>query len=143
MLELSILLKEKQKGNEKDEEAEDNEAEEDEAEDIVYDDDDIEDYDEDSEAEEFKETEEEFLERYSKVAVALENGSPIEEGHIEDQEHQTELGHLMDVDQRGVVPSMIEKYDHVLIREQAIPSQLILNFLNAFPGCSSFFQQSR
>lgn len=49
-------------------------------------------YRQESETEEHEETEEEFLDRYAKAAVALETGTVIEEGDEEDQEHETELG---------------------------------------------------
>lgn len=53
-------------------------------------------YSQESEPEEQEETEEEFLDRYAKAAVALENGTVIEEGDVEDQEHETELGKPVD-----------------------------------------------
>ncbi|KAJ7955304.1 Importin beta-like SAD2-like protein [Quillaja saponaria] len=137
VLQLSVRLKEVQEENEDEQEVEEDEDDDDD------DDNDIEDDDEDSEAEEYEETEDEFLDRYAKSAVALENGSLIEEGDVEDQDLETELGNLIDVDQRRVVLSLIEKYHHVLIPKRAISSQLILNFLDAFPECSLFFQQSR
>lgn len=46
----------------------------------------------DSEAEEHEETEEEFLSRYAKAAVSLEDGIDIDEGDLEDQDHEVELG---------------------------------------------------
>jgi hypothetical protein len=49
-----------------------------------------------SEPEEHEETEEEFLDRYAKAAAALENGTVIEEGDEEDQDHETELGKPVD-----------------------------------------------
>jgi hypothetical protein len=50
-------------------------------------------------------------------------------------------GQLLDVDEQKVVLSLIEKYHHVLIQGQGLPSQLITGFLNAFPGCGLYFQQ--
>jgi hypothetical protein len=50
-------------------------------------------------------------------------------------------GQLLDVDEQKVVLSLIEKYHHVLIQGQSLPSQLITGFLNAFPGCGLYFQQ--
>jgi hypothetical protein len=49
-----------------------------------------------SEPEEHEETEEEFLDRYAKAAAALENGTVIEEGDEEDQDHETQLGKPVD-----------------------------------------------
>ncbi|KAJ1403033.1 Importin-beta, N-terminal domain [Sesbania bispinosa] len=96
---------------------------------------------EDSEVEEYEETEEEFLNRYAKAAEALENGSIIEEGDDEDQELEMELGQLHDVDEQKVVLSLIDKYHHVLIQGHSLPSELVVNFLNAFPGYGLHFQQ--
>ncbi|GMY28006.1 importin beta-like SAD2 homolog isoform X1 [Fagus crenata] len=137
LLEASVRLKEVQEEKEEDE---DDEQDED---DDGDDDEESEDYDEESEAEEHEETEEEFLDRYAKAAVALENGIVIEEGDEEDQDHDTELGSLEEVDQQRVVLSLIEKYHQLLIQGQALPLQLISSFLNAYPECSLFFQQSR
>ncbi|CAJ2650143.1 importin beta-like SAD2 homolog [Trifolium pratense] len=138
LMEVSVQLKELQ--DEKGDEEEAEEAEDDEDEDSE--DDDSEDYDEDSEVEEYEETEEEFLNRYAKAAGALEDGSAIiEEGDVEDQELDMELGQLLEVDEQKVVLSLIEKYHHVLIQGQGLPSQLITSFLNAFPSCGLYFQQ--
>lgn len=46
----------------------------------------------DSEEDEHEETEEEFLERCAKTASALENGTLVEEGDIDDQDQEIELG---------------------------------------------------
>ncbi|KAG7995708.1 hypothetical protein I3843_01G123200 [Carya illinoinensis] len=133
LLEASARLKEVQEENE---EAEQDDEEEDD------DDDESSDYDEESEPEEQEETEEEFLDRYAKAAVALENGTVIEEGDVEDQEHETELGSLEEVDERKVVLSLIEKYHRALIQGQTLPLELISRFLNAYPECSLYFQKS-
>ncbi|KAF5464846.1 hypothetical protein F2P56_014895 [Juglans regia] len=132
LLEASARLKEVQEEKE--------EAEQDDEEDDDDDDDETSDYDEESEPEEQEETEEEFLDRYAKAAVALENGTVIEEGDVEDQEHETELGSLEEVDERKVVLSLIEKYHHALIQGQTLPLELISRFLNAYPECSLYFQ---
>ncbi|XP_057416907.1 importin beta-like SAD2 homolog isoform X2 [Lotus japonicus] len=140
LLEVSIRLKEAQDGEEdEDEEAE--EAENDDDGDEDSDDGDSEDYDEDSDVEEYEETEEEFLNRYAKAAEALENGSFIEEGDAEDEEVEVELGQLLDVDEQKQVLNLIYKYHQGLIQGQGLPSQLIMNFLNAFPGYGLYFQQ--
>lgn len=39
-----------------------------------------------------EETEEEFLERCAEAAVALEDGTLVEEGDVEDYEQEIELG---------------------------------------------------
>lgn len=46
----------------------------------------------DSEVDEHEETEEEFLNRYAKAAVGLQDGTIIEEGDVEEQDHVIELG---------------------------------------------------
>ena len=46
----------------------------------------------DSEVDEHEETEEEFLNRYAKAAASLQDGTAIEEGDEEDQDHEVELG---------------------------------------------------
>ncbi|QCD80116.1 Armadillo-type fold [Vigna unguiculata] len=98
---------------------------------------------EDSGTEEYEETEEEFLKRYAKAAEALENGSAIEEGDDEDQELELEIGQLMDIDEQMVLSSLIGQYHHVLIRGLVLPSELVVNFLNAFPVYNSYFNQYR
>ncbi|MED6179892.1 hypothetical protein PIB30_004946 [Stylosanthes scabra] len=143
LLEVSIRLKEVRDGKRDEQEDEEAENDDDENEDEASDDDDSEDYDEDSDDEEYEETEEEFLDRYAKAAEALENGSIIEEGDDEDQEVEMELGSLADVDEQNIVLSLIDKYRHILIEGHGLPSNVIMNFLNAFPGCSSYFQQYR
>ncbi|KAL9352190.1 hypothetical protein Peur_054870 [Populus x canadensis] len=133
LLEALVRLKEVQDEMEEDEE--DGEAEEDG--DEEEDDDD----NEDSEEDELEETEEEFLERYAKAASALENGVVVEEGDVEDQEHEIELGSLDEADEEKVVLSLIERFHHVLIQGHVIPPQIISSFLDAFPKFSCFFQQ--
>ncbi|KAJ6891524.1 hypothetical protein NC651_024890 [Populus alba x Populus x berolinensis] len=135
LLEALVRLKEVQDEMEEDEE--DGEAEEDGDEEDDDDDDD----NEDSEEDELEETEEEFLERYAKAASALENGMVVEEGDVEDQEHEIELGSLDEADEEKVLLSLIERFHHVLIQGHGIPPQIISNFLDAFPKFSCFFQQ--
>lgn len=50
-------------------------------------------------------------------------------------------GQLLDVDEQKIVLSLIDKYHHVLIQGQGLPSQLITSFLNAFPEHGLYFQQ--
>lgn len=53
-------------------------------------------YYQDSQSDDTEETEEHFLERYAKAAAILENSTVIEEGDLEDQEHETILGNSLD-----------------------------------------------
>ncbi|XP_028786891.1 importin beta-like SAD2 homolog isoform X2 [Neltuma alba] len=141
LLDLSMRLKEvQQEGKGEEEEPEESENDEDDEDsDGDFEDED----DEDSEAEEYEETEEEFLNRYAKAAEELENGSIIEEGDVEDQEPETELGRLIDIDEQKVVLSLIDKYSRVLINGRVLSSHVVVNFLNAFPEHGSYFQQFR
>ncbi|TKY54297.1 Importin beta SAD [Spatholobus suberectus] len=141
LLEVSLRLKEARDGKEDEQGSDD--AENDDDDEDEDEDSDNDDYDEDSETEEHEETEEEFLNRYAKAAEALENGSLIEEEDVEDQELDLELGQLIDIDEQKVLLSLIDKYHHVLIRGVVLPSELVMNFLNAFPGYGSYFQQYR
>ncbi|XVF38947.1 hypothetical protein REPUB_Repub20aG0146600 [Reevesia pubescens] len=165
LIETSIQLKEL------DEEMEDEQNDEESEDDKNNDDDDEEEIQDDEESEsEYEETEEEFLERYAQAASALENG--IVEGDAKDQYLEIELGKPVDelfsikclltswqiiqvpshlqstdgsleeVDQQRIVLSLIGRYHYALIHGQALSSQLVSSFINAFPDCSSFFQQS-
>ncbi|KAH9684060.1 Importin N-terminal domain-containing protein [Citrus sinensis] len=127
LMEAAVQLKEVQ------EEEENDEGDDEEAEDKEDDNEESEDDDEDSEGDECEETEEEFLERYAKAAVNLENNTLVEEGDVEDQEHDIELGSLDEVDQLKVVASSIERYHNVIMQGQTLSSQLISKFLKAYP----------
>ncbi|XP_020226880.1 importin beta-like SAD2 [Cajanus cajan] len=143
LLEVSVRLKEAYDEKE-DEQGSDDAENDDDEEEEEEEDSDNDDYDEDSETEEYEETEEEFLNRYAKAAEALENGSNnIEEVDVEDQELELELGQLIDVDEQKILTSLIEKYHQLLKRELVLPSELVMNFLNAFPVYDSYFQQYR
>ncbi|XP_031396138.1 importin beta-like SAD2 homolog isoform X3 [Punica granatum] len=115
LLEATVQLKEVQEGME-DEEDEDVDEEEDDnySEDEDSDDED----DEDSEIDELEETQEEFLDRYARAAVDLENGLVVEEGDVEDQEYEPELGCLEEVDIQRAVFSLIARHRDVLIKGQ-------------------------
>lgn len=134
LMDASIRLKEVQENMEDDEDGEDEDDENSE------DDEGTEDEDEDSQSDDTEETEEHFLERYAKAAAILENSTVIEEGDLEDQEHETILGSLEEVDQQKVVFSLMEKYHHVLIRGQALPAELVSSFVRSFPECNLFFR---
>ncbi|KAF7145239.1 hypothetical protein RHSIM_Rhsim04G0246500 [Rhododendron simsii] len=135
LMETSVSLKEAM-GEEEDDDEESGDDQ-----DAVDEDTEDDDDDEDSDDEEREETEEEFLDRYAKAAVALENGTVVEEGDVEDQEQELELGGLEEVDQQGIVISLITRYHQVLIQGQSLPPQVIASFLNTFPECNLVFQQ--
>ncbi|KAM3338224.1 importin beta-like SAD2 [Capsicum galapagoense] len=116
------------------------EEEGEESEDQASSDEETEDDDEDSEDDEHEETEEEFLERCAKTAAEMENGTIVEEGDVEDQELEIELGCLEDVDLESTVLLTIERYHQVLLRLQLSP-ELILSFLEVFPECKLYFRQ--
>ncbi|XP_059632005.1 importin beta-like SAD2 homolog [Cornus florida] len=137
LMEASVRLKEVQ--GEENEEDEDEDVGDQDTEEEEDDDDD----DEDSEDDEREETEEEFLDRCAKAAAALENGTFLEEGDVEDQEQGFELGHLGEINQQSIVVSLIERYHQVLVQGQSLPPELISAFVNTFPECSLYFQQSR
>ncbi|TQD74068.1 hypothetical protein C1H46_040397 [Malus baccata] len=71
----------------------------------------------DSEDDEYEETEEEFLNRYAEAALALENGC------------------LEEIDLETVVSSLLERYHPVVIQGHAFPPELISSFLQVFPQC--------
>ncbi|EXB80274.1 hypothetical protein L484_025130 [Morus notabilis] len=132
LLEASVRLKEMQEEDDVEEEAESDEDNDDETEDD----------EEDSDADEHEETEEEFLNRYAKAAAALQDGTIIEEGDVEDQDHVIELGCLEDIDPQRVVQSLLERFHRVLQQGQTVEPQLMSSFLDAFPEYDLFFQHS-
>lgn len=134
LMEASVSLKEAQGEEDDDEESRDDQ-------DAGDEDTEDDDNDEDSDDDEREETEEEFLDRYAKAAIALENGTVVEEGDVEDQEQELELGGLEEVDQESVVLSLIKRYHQVLLQGQSLPPQVISSFLNTFPECNLYFQQ--
>ena len=54
--------------------------------------------------------------------------------------HGVTTGTLEEVDQQRIIVSLIGRYHQALIQGQALSSQLVSNFINAFLNCSSFFQ---
>ncbi|XP_065863906.1 importin beta-like SAD2 homolog [Euphorbia lathyris] len=134
LMEASIKLKESQQEETEDEE-DDGEAEDDDEED-----EDDDDYDDDSEDDERDETQEEFLERYARVAEALANGT-VEEGDVEDQEHDIEIGTLEEVDEQRIILSLLQRIHHFLVPGQTLSPEVISAFLSAFPECQGFFQK--
>ncbi|KAL5849056.1 hypothetical protein ACOSQ4_007069 [Xanthoceras sorbifolium] len=133
LMEVSMRLKELQEEIENDEEEAEEEAEDEDDEESLDD-------DEDSEDDEHEETEEEFLERYARAALDLESNSLVEEGDVEDQEHEIELGSLEEVDPLKVMAVLLQRYPNVLKQGQTLPTQLISKFSNAFPQYALFFQ---
>ncbi|XP_022138528.1 importin beta-like SAD2 homolog isoform X2 [Momordica charantia] len=132
LMEASIRLKEVRG---KEEESDDNEEEDDDS-------DELED-DEDSDAAELEETEEEFLNRYAKAAIDLENSTLIEEADVDDQDQDIELGRYEDVDEEQILHSLVEKYRHIFLSQgQGWPSELLMRFSNAYPEYATFFQRS-
>lgn len=133
LMEASIRLKEVREENEEqseeDEEDEDNDSDE------------IED-DEDSDADELEETEEEFLDRYAKAAIDLENSTFIEEGDVEDHDQDIELGCYEEVDEGRIIYFLLEKYHPILSQGQGWPSELPMKFLNAYPAYTTFLRLS-
>ncbi|KAL5700694.1 hypothetical protein ACHQM5_026109 [Ranunculus cassubicifolius] len=134
LIEAVIRLKEVEDEDENEGEEADEDEEDDEDEDT--------DDDEDSEEDEHEETEEEFLERYAKASIELENGLEVEEGDIDDQDQEVELGVLGEIDQKGVALSLIERCNHIFLQGQNLPPQLVTGFLNTFPEYESFFVRS-
>lgn len=104
------------------------------------DDDEEEEEEEDSDVDEREETEEEFLDRYAKAAIALENGTNIEEGDMEDQEQELEMGDLEGVDPQSLVLSLLKGYHQVLVA-QSLPPPVISSFVDSFPEWNLYFQQ--
>ncbi|XP_057476826.1 LOW QUALITY PROTEIN: importin beta-like SAD2 homolog [Actinidia eriantha] len=125
LMEASVSLREAQ-GEEEDDDEESGDDQD--AGDEETDDD-----DEDSDDDEREETEEEFLDRYAKAAVSLENGTVVEEGDVEEQEQVLELGGLEEVDQQSVVLSLIQRYHQVLLQGHSLPPQVISCFLVHLP----------
>ncbi|KAK3190206.1 hypothetical protein Dsin_029767 [Dipteronia sinensis] len=132
LMEMSVRLKQLQEQTENDEEEEEEAEDEDDEESL--------DDDEDSEDDEHEETEAEFLERYARAALELESDSLVEEGDVEDQEREIELGSLEEIDPLKVMAVLLQRYHNVLTQGQALPSQVISNFSNAFPQYTLFFQ---
>ncbi|KAF9592182.1 hypothetical protein IFM89_012676 [Coptis chinensis] len=96
----------------------------------------------DSEDDEREETEEEFLDRYAKVSMSLENGIDVEEGDVEDQDQELELGTFGEVDQQRAALSLIERYNQIFVRGETLPLQLLTGFVNTFPEYDSLFLHS-
>jgi hypothetical protein len=96
-------------------------------------------FEQDSESDECEETEEEFLERYAKVAAELEDSEVIEEADEEDDDHEIDLGSLNEIDPQKLVLSLMEKHHQKVIN--LVPSEAISTFLNSFPIYTSLFSK--
>ncbi|XP_073009559.1 uncharacterized protein [Typha latifolia] len=131
LMEACIHLREVQEDGEEDDTQDiDDEASEDATDDDDYD-------DEDSEDDVREETEEEFLERYATAADGL--SEIVEEGDVEDEVEDLELGSFDEVDIQKIVLSLIESHHHVLTHGQALSPTLIQGILNKFPEYENFF----
>ncbi|XP_038975739.1 importin beta-like SAD2 isoform X2 [Phoenix dactylifera] len=98
--------------------------------------------DEDSEEDEREETEEEFLERYAKAADEL--SEMVEEGDVEYEAQELELGSLDEVDIQKTVLSLVQKHRQILIQVQALPLpySVFQRVLSTFPEYGLLFQVS-
>lgn len=132
MLDAFTRLKEVQEENEEVdsdvEESDDNEDNDDEGDD----------YDEDSEDDQLEETEEEFLDRYAKAAADLE----VDEGDVEDNELELELGSLDEMDLESSLLQLIKSSGQELMQGQALPPSLVQKLKNSFPEQPHLFQIS-
>lgn len=92
---------------------------------------DTDDDDEDSEDDDVREeTEEEFLARYA--AAAGESIEAVEEGDIDEETQDIELGSLDEMDIQQVVLSLIQKHT-ALLQAQVLPDDLIERIAETFP----------
>ncbi|XP_062182615.1 uncharacterized protein LOC133886794 [Phragmites australis] len=121
----------------------DNEDDDDGAEDLEDDDEeeeDTEDDDEDSEDDVVREeTEEEFLKRYA-LAAAGESIEIVEEGEIDEETQDIELGSLEEVDIQQVVLSLMQ--NQPALQVQMLPGSLIERITETFPEYEQFFRQA-
>ncbi|XP_020101763.1 uncharacterized protein LOC109719467 isoform X2 [Ananas comosus] len=135
LMEACIHLKEVQQEEENDDDDDGDDAEDtgDEASEDEIDD------EEDSEDDVREETEEEFLHRYA--AAADELTEMVDEGDIEDEAQDIELGSLGEVDVEKVVFSLISHHQN-LLQLQTLPPSLVQSILGAFPEFEQFFRVS-
>lgn len=76
----------------------------------------------DSEDEELEETEEEFLDRYAKVAADLEDDM-VEEGDLEDEEYELDLG-------KALCSSLHLQWQHIMKMHGALAFCTLSNCKN-------------
>uniref|UniRef100_A0A0D9XVL2 Importin N-terminal domain-containing protein n=1 Tax=Leersia perrieri TaxID=77586 RepID=A0A0D9XVL2_9ORYZ len=134
LMESCIHLKEVQEDGDDGDGGEDEDDDEEE-EDTDEDDEDSEDDDDVRE-----ETEEEFLERYA-AAAAGESIEIVEEGDIDDETQDIELGTLDEMDIPQVVLSMMKI--HPDLRAQTFPDGLMERVVETFPEYEQLFHESR
>lgn len=132
LMESCIHLKDIQEDGDDDDEAEDDDDDDDEEEEDTDDD------DEDSEDEDVREeTEEEFLARYA--AAASESIEVVEEGDIDDENQDIELGYLDEVEIKQVVLSLLQKHI-TFLQAQSLPDDLIERIAETFPESEQMFR---
>ncbi|CAO2150244.1 unnamed protein product [Urochloa humidicola] len=135
LMESCIQLKEVQEDG-------DNDDDDDGAEDLDDDEEeeDTEDDDEDSEDDDVREeTEEEFLERYA-LAAAGESIEVVEEGDLDEETQDIELGSLDEVDVQ-VVLSLVQ--NQPTLQAQTLPDSLVERIAEAFPEYEHLVQVHR
>lgn len=134
LMESCIHLKDVQEDGDDDDEAEDDDDDDEEE--------DTDDDDEDSEDDDVREeTEEEFLARYA-AAAAGESIEVVEEGDIDDETQDIELGYLDEVDIKQVVLSLMQKHI-TLLQAQSLPDDLIERIAETFPESEQMFRAHR
>uniref|UniRef100_A0A0E0BMD0 Importin N-terminal domain-containing protein n=1 Tax=Oryza glumipatula TaxID=40148 RepID=A0A0E0BMD0_9ORYZ len=136
LMESCIHLKEVQEDGDDGDGAEDLDDDDEEEEDTDEDD---EDSDDDDDVRE--ETEEEFLQRYA-AAAAGESIEIVEDGDIDDETQDIELGSLDEMDVQQVVLSMM-KIRPDLIRAQTFPDGLMERMAETFPEYEQLFHVHR
>ncbi|TVU23430.1 hypothetical protein EJB05_25796 [Eragrostis curvula] len=104
-------------------------------------DEDTEDDDEDSDDDDVREeTEEEFLERYA-LAAAGESIEVVEEGDIDEETQDIELGSLDEVDIQQVVLSLMQ--NQPALQAQTLPDSLVERITETFPEYGHLFKVHR
>ncbi|XP_020573467.1 uncharacterized protein LOC110019929 isoform X4 [Phalaenopsis equestris] len=135
LLDAFTRMKEVQEGNE---EAEVSDAEE--SEDDADDDDDDDDDEEDSEEEQLvEETEDEFLDRYAKAAADLEN-EMVDEGDIEDDVQELELGVFEEMNLDASLLQLIQSHRPELMGGQDLSPTVLNRLISCFPEQARLFQ---
>ncbi|CAM0874180.1 unnamed protein product [Alopecurus aequalis] len=132
LMESCIHLKDVQEDGDDDDGAEDEDDDDEEE--------DSDDDDEDSEDDDVREeTEEEFLARYAAAAAAADESiEAVEEGDIDDETQDIELGYLDEVDIKQVVLSLMQKHI-TLLQAQSLPDDLIERMAETFPESEKMF----
>ncbi|CAN6466601.1 unnamed protein product [Victoria cruziana] len=138
LTEALVYLKEVEDNNDESDIGMDDVTEEDEEtdsdEDSNNDDDDDDDVDE---------TEEEFLERYERTTSGNVGVTTIDEGDVEDQVQEIELGELDKIDQQQLVISFVQRHHQALPDAIFLNPELMSRFVGSFPGAASFLSSAR